>query len=667
MLEVLESKVPEWIEELNIEQKKAVLNADGPLLILSGAGTGKTKVLTSRIAYILFSGRCSPSNILALTFTNKAGKEMKERINGLVGEISSNMWVGTFHSMFLRILRKHYDKIGFQDNFTILDQSDSKRIIKKVMSEDVFLDSTDNPASYVLDVISRIKDKGRNFESIPTEYIGLFDGKIQDIYMHYQKRLKEMNAIDFGDFLLYTYEILKNNEDILEYYQDKFKYILVDEYQDTNVIQYLIIRLLAQKNKNICVVGDDDQSIYSWRGAEIENILRFEKDFTGTKTIKLETNYRSTRHILASASHLVDNNSNRLGKELKPCKKNDRDNSLKIQIRGCFNGEEEAKYTADELESIQRQGIQLQKMSVMVRAGWQTRAFEEVFIKRGINYKIIGGIKFYERKEIKDIIGYLKLLYFPSDLVSFERIINTPKRGLGEKTVFKMVEYSRNIGKNIIFSLSDMVEKNLLKGKVGDQSKNFLNNYYEWIDIISGNKLDDNGEEYNHGKLVDYIVKSSGYLDMLKKSKKPEDEGKIENIQELIGVISKNFDNIPAFLDHISLVSDTDDLSNDDAVNVMTLHSGKGLEFDVVFLPGWEEGVFPNGKVIEECGDKGLQEERRIAYVGITRGKLAVFITYAGSRLQFGKWQQNLPSQFLSELPKKHIDHRPFANSYNNI
>ncbi|MCT4552503.1 MAG: UvrD-helicase domain-containing protein [Alphaproteobacteria bacterium] len=664
MLEVLESKDPKWIEELNSEQREAVLETDGPLLILSGAGTGKTKVLTSRIAYILHSGKCSPSNILALTFTNKAGKEMQERISNIVGGFSQNMWVGTFHSMFLRILRKYYDKIGFQDNFTILDQSDSKRVVKKVLEQDVFLDSTDNPAGYVLDVISRIKDKGRNFDSIPPEYIALFDGKMQDIYMHYQRRLKEMNAIDFGDFLLYTYEILKNNDDILEYYQDKFKYILVDEYQDTNVVQYLIIRLLAQKNKNICVVGDDDQSIYSWRGAEVENILRFEKDFSGTKIVRLETNYRSTKHILASASHLVDNNSNRLGKELKPCDKNNKDTSLKVQVRGCFSGEEEAKYIADELENIERQGIPLKKMSVMVRAGWQTRAFEEVFIKRGINYKIIGGMKFYERKEIKDIIAYLKILYYPSDIVSFERVINTPKRGLGEKTVFKMVEYSRELGKNIIFALSEMIDNNYLKGKAGDQAKNFLKNYYEWINIISGDKLDDNGEEYHHGKLVDYIIKSSGYLDMLKNSKKSEDEGKIENIQELIGVISKNFDSIPEFLDHISLVSDTDDLSDDNAVNVMTLHSGKGLEFDVVFLPGWEEGVFPNGKVIEDCGDKGLEEERRIAYVGITRGKKAVFITYAGSRLQFGKWQQNLPSQFLSELPKAHIEHRTFAKSY---
>ena len=657
--------INDLILSLNDAQKEAVLTTDGALLVLSGAGTGKTKVLTTRIAYILYKQLAYPSEILALTFTNKAAKEMSERVEKMVGKNMTNgLWIGTFHSISLRILRNHIELCGLDKNFAIFDADDQKRLLKQIMVDEFQIDVKRFSPSMIADVISRYKDKGvcEVDTDMMIDSLHIADGKFIDIYKRYQERLRQMNAVDFGDLLLYPLKIFSAYPDILLKYQKKFKYVLVDEYQDTNAVQYGFLRMISAEHGNICCVGDDDQSIYSWRGAEIENILRFESDFSDAKVIRLETNYRSTKYILDCASYLISNNRGRLGKHLKPA--SDDDENLKVQVKGVFSSDEEAKTIVDDIESFQRKGFNTSEMAVLVRATWQTRAFEEKFIKSGIPYKIIGGTKFYERQEIKDVISYLRLLVYPNDDLSFSRIINLPKRGIGDKTIGDIHRYARSHNISMFSALEEMLNSGYFKGKTQNSLQKFVNDFYVWRDMYNGNITESNGDPIHHGKLSQTIIYESGYFSMWQNAKTPDAVNRIENIKELIGTINKESESLMEFLERVSLVMDSDEESFGDEVSIMTLHASKGLEFDIVFLPGWETGIFPSEKSIEESGDKGLEEERRLAYVGITRGKKAVIIYYAASRLVFGQWQNNAPSQFIKELPKECIDHISFSNAF---
>ncbi|MDR2933691.1 MAG: UvrD-helicase domain-containing protein [Rickettsiales bacterium] len=657
-------RINEVIESLNPEQRQAVLQTDGALLVLSGAGTGKTKVLTSRIAYILSQKKAWPSEIMALTFTNKAAAEMKDRVAKIVNDGSSDgLWLGTFHSICLRIMRQHIGLCGRDKNFVIFDTDDQKRLLKNIMLDEFKIDIKKTTPSFIAETISRYKDRGvcEVDTNMMQDSLHIADGNFVAIYARYQERLLQMNAVDFGDLLLYPLKIFAGYPDILLQYQQKFKYVMVDEYQDTNTVQYAFLKLISAGHGNICCVGDDDQSIYSWRGAEIENILRFEHDFTNSQIIRLETNYRSTRPILECASELIANNKGRLGKRLFPCEQNAGDGDIPVQVRGVFSDKDETRSIRDEIEYYSRKGFSTAKMAVLVRAGWQTRTFEETFIKSGIPYKIIGGTKFYERQEIKDVVSYLRLLVYPTDDLSFARIINLPRRGIGDKTVGEIHKHARMHGISMFMATEQMLKDGFFSSKLATVISKFVNDFYQWRGVFNGSITEQNGEAIHHGKLIQSILHDSGYLDMWYNAKTPDAQGRIENIRELVGTITAEFESLSEFLEHASLVMATDEYSNGDEVSIMTLHASKGLEFDIVFLPGWETGIFPNEKAIE---DGGLEEERRLAYVGITRGRKVVIIYYAGSRMVFGQWQNNLPSQFIKELPQEFTEHSSFSSAF---
>ena len=644
-----------WLEGLNPEQKEAVTTTEGPVLVLSGAGSGKTRVLTTRLAYILASHKANPWECLVVTFTNRAAKEMKERVQNLIGDMAASVWLGTFHSVCVKILRSHAELVGLHSNFTILNEDDQKRLIKQI-SEAEGIDDKKYPPQSVVECIQRWKDKGLTVDKIQTEYKS---NVITFLYEKYQARLIELNCVDFGDIILHALTILLSNPDVLQRYQTRFKYIMVDEYQDTNVSQYLLLRLLSQKYRNLCCVGDDDQSIYSWRGAEIENILRFNKDFTDAKVIRLERNYRSSANILAAASALISHNQGRLGKTLKVAENSPAlacDNA-KIKVVSNYSGEEEARYVAGEIENLHRSGVNYSQMAVLVRTAFQTREFEEKFISESIPYQVVGGPKFYERAEIRDAIAYFRIVMQPHDDLALERIINKPARGVGAKSVEKFHQTAR--AEHI--SLYMAIEKMLAEGSISGKAKNSLNvlmgNFEEWRKSMQALTPDD---------LASLILEDSGYLESLKNDKSPEAPGRIENLKELISVMSdhEKFPTLNDFMEHVSLVMDNDDETDPNRISLMTLHAAKGLEFDVVFLPGWEEGLFPHQRSLDEGGSNSLEEERRLAYVAITRAKKQLYILTALNRRVYGQWQNNLPSRFINELPPQNIELVNNASNY---
>ena len=631
-----------WLDELNFEQKEAVTTTEGPLLVLSGAGTGKTKVLTTRLAYILYNMKANPWNCLVVTFTNRAAAEMKERARLMIGDMVSSVWLGTFHSICVKILRAYPEMVGLRNNFTILDEDDQKRVIKQILVDEG-IDDKKYPPQAVLDHISRWKDKGLTFDKLSPSVHGNI---MVHIYEKYQQRLLEMNCVDFGDILLYTLDILQKDMEILERYQDKFKYVMVDEYQDTNVVQYLLLRLLVQKSRNLCCVGDDDQSIYSWRGAEIENILRFNKDFIDAKIIRLEQNYRSSANILSAAACLISHNKSRLGKTLRVA-----DKSLakyaeneKIRLISTYSGEDEAKYVIGEIENLKHEGFNYSDMAILVRTAFQTREFEEKLIAEAIPYQVIGGPKFYERTEIRDALAYFRLVIQPSDNLAFERIINKPTRGIGKKSLDKIRDYGRLSGLSMYQATQKMLENGEFSGKAKTSLELITAKFEDWRKLLNAVSLNDFAEQ---------VLDESGYYEMLKSEKTQESQGRLENLKELVNVMSDTvqYPNLNEFLEHVSLVTENDSNLDRNKVMLITLHSAKGLEFEVVFLPGWEEGLFPHKRSLDEGGDNSLEEERRLAYVAITRAKKKLYILTAMSRRIYGEWQNNLPSRFINEIP----------------
>lgn len=650
---MLEKNTPGYqpLEDLNTQQLKAVNTTEGPLLVLAGAGTGKTKVLVSRIANIITKGTF-PSQILAVTFTNKAAREMANRIETLVGHQSQGLWLGTFHSIAAKILRRHAELIGLKNTFTIIDTDDQIRLIKQIIADNNIDEKRWQP-KILASIINRWKDKGLTPEKLTSHEAQDFaNGRAQDLYQQYQNRLKALNACDFGDLLLHNMTLFLNNKDVLDSYHRQFKYILVDEYQDTNIIQYLWLRLLAQGHNNICCVGDDDQSIYGWRGAEVGNILKFEKDYDNAVVIRLEQNYRSTSHILDAASHLISQNASRLGKTLWT----QEEGGETIKLLGLWDEQEEARYIAEEIESLQHsKEHNLKEIAVLVRAGFQTRAFEEAFINNSIPYKVIGGLRFYERMEIRDVIAYLRLASEYNDDLALERIINTPKRGIGASTFKNIREASQVQNTSLSQAIRNMLAEGAFKPKMKEALKKFTNQLDKWHSLIGNMTV---------AELTKLILDESGYIQMWKTEKTVEAQGRIENIKELIHALEE-FDTLHEFLEHVSLVTDQDQLNNDEMVNIMTLHAAKGLEFNTVFLPGWEEGLFPHQKSIDEKGKAGLEEERRLAYVGITRAKQRAYILFAANRRVYGQWQNSIPSRFVDELPEDNIEHIPLNNGFN--
>ncbi len=629
---------PAFLKELNPEQKEAVLTTEGPLLVLSGAGTGKTRVLTTRIAFLISQGFCSPWEILAVTFTNKASREMKERLFQMIGGEAGDVWLGTFHSIGFKILSRHGDKLGFKPKLTVLSSDDQERLIKKIMT-DAGVDVKKYSPTIMLDIIQRWKDRGLMPQSVTgSENSSFCEGKALGFYQIYQKRLFELNAVDFGDLLLLPLELFKTHPEVLTFYQHKFKYLLVDEYQDTNVAQYLLLRLLAKEHDNLCCVGDDDQSIYSWRGAEVQNILTFKKVFPDAKIIRLERNYRSTGHILGAASALIAHNKGRLGKTLKTAEEEEFFGE-KVVVSGYWNGTQEAQQIVSDVEARQRAGCALNEMAILVRAGFQTRAFEEELVKCGVPYKIVGGFKFYEREEIRDVVAYLRLVFNTADDLAFLRIVNKPRRGLGDQAMQTLQEAAATHH----VSLFDAVALAPLRPGVKKTVDVFC-------DLIKTNAV----SPFPLAQRVKNLLEETGYLDMWRRDKSPDAPGRIENIQELLSVL-REFDSLSEFLEHAALVTDADEQTQTDQLVVMTLHASKGLEFDVVYLPGWEEGLFPHQRVLDEQGETGLEEERRLAYVGLTRARRYVRISFAANRVVYGQWQNALPSRFVDELPQEHI------------
>lgn len=636
-----------WLDVLNPEQLDAVKTTQGPVLVLSGAGTGKTKVLTTRLAYILSQHLANPWECLVVTFTNRAAREMKERVEGMIGEVANSVWLGTFHSVCVKILRNHAELVGLSSNFTILGEDDQKRVIKQIL-EAQGIDAQKYPPQAILDKIGRWKDKGLSVDKIGEDFK---ENTVTNIYKLYQARLLELNCVDFGDIILYALTILMSHTDVLEKYQNSFKYIMVDEYQDTNVSQYMLIRLLCQKHRNLCCVGDDDQSIYSWRGAEIENILRFNKDFDDAKTIRLERNYRSTANILAAASCLISHNEGRLGKTLKVAENspaNQADN-CKIKVVSTYNGDEEAQYVVDEIESLVRDRYDYSQMAVLVRTAAQTRSFEEKFIAAAIPYQVIGGLKFYERAEIRDALAYFRVILQPHDDLALERIINKPARGIGAKSIEKFQEYARSRHISMYMAIEQMLAEGLISGKSKNALATLMNNFAEWRHTMNA---------VDPGELASQVLEDSGYIDMLKQDKSVEAPGRLENLNELISVMgdTENYPSLAEFMEHVSLVMDNDNITDPNKVKLITLHSAKGLEFDVVFLPGWEEGLFPHQRAMDEGGTEALEEERRLAYVAITRARQKLYILMAHNRRVYGQWQNNLPSRFINELPPSNIE-----------
>lgn len=644
-LPVTTTDIP-YLQGLNAPQREAVEALDGPVLVLAGAGTGKTRVLTTRLAHILNTGRAYPSQILAVTFTNKAAQEMKHRVSRLLGDAPvEGWWLGTFHALAARMLRRHAEIVGLTSNFTIIDADDQVRLLKQLMEAEN-IDTKKWAPRAMMSVIERWKDKALRPQDVDSSEVGdMANGKLVSLYGQYQQRLRTVNACDFGDLLLHMITIFRDpkNAEILADYHRRFKYIMVDEYQDTNVGQYMWLRLLAQGSNNICCVGDDDQSIYGWRGAEVGNILRFEKDFPGAKIIRLEQNYRSTGHILAAASSVIANNEGRLGKTLW----SESDKGEKVNVRGLWDGEAEARWVGEEIESLQHKGWKLNQMAALVRAGFQMREFEERFIKLGLSYRVIGGPRFYERQEIRDALAYLRVIAQSNDDLALERIINTPKRGLGDTTVQTLIMHARARGISLYESILQLSETDELKPKVRDTLRRLTNDFDRWRSLVSTT---------NHSDLAGAVLDESGYMAMWQADKAPDAPGRIENLKEFVSGMSE-FESLASFLEHVSLVMEAQESgAAEDAVTLMTLHGAKGLEFDAVFLPGWEEGLFPSQRSMDENGIKGLEEERRLAYVGITRARKRSYISYVANRRIYGNFTSSIPSRFVDELPEDSIE-----------
>lgn len=628
---------PGFLENLNSVQKEAVLHTEGPLLILAGAGTGKTRVLTTRLAHILESNLCGPQNVLAVTFTNKAAQEMRERVQNLLGYSVDGMWLGTFHSICVRILRRHAEKIDFQNNFSIIDSDDQLRLIKQILKAEN-IDDKQLSARTVAGSINRWKDKAKT-----PDKAGNLSELMVNLYAQYQDRLKILNAMDFGDLLLNCLIVFQKCPEVLAQYQQLFRYVLVDEYQDTNASQYLWLRLLADYNRNLCCVGDDDQSIYGWRGAEIGNILKFEQDFSDAKVIRLEQNYRSTTHILGAASGLIAHNEGRLGKTLWT----EQSGGEKVLIKGAWDSESEARFVIDEVEALQRRGASLNNMAILLRASYQTRDFEERCIKTGISYRVIGGLRFYERQEIKDALAYFRLLIQPDDGLAFERIVNVPKRGVGSVAMQQMHTLARD---NYISLPKAAYEYAFSESKGSGKAnlRQFFNDIERWRTMLL---------TMPHAEVAKTILDESGYTNMWMEEKTPDAAGRLENLKELVSAIEE-FEFLPGFLDHVSLVTDNNAKNSESSISIMTLHAAKGLEFDYVFLPGWEENLFPHPRALQETGKVALEEERRLGYVGISRAKQKATILYAlRRRTPYQGWQMGLPSRFLKELPSEHVMH----------
>ena len=640
-----------YLKGLNAEQREAVLTTEGPLLVLAGAGTGKTRVLTTRLAHVLATRRAFPNQILSVTFTNKAAREMKERIGMLIGGIVEGMtWLGTFHSIGVKILRNHAELAGLKSGFSILDDDDQVRLLKQLLEAEN-IDEKRWPARQLAAHIDGWKNRGLTPDKVPQgEAFAFANGRGAELYRDYQQRLKIINAADFGDLLLEVLRVFQENPDVLKTYQQRFKYMLVDEYQDTNVAQYLWLRLLAQGHRNICCVGDDDQSIYGWRGAEVDNILRFEKDFPGAKVIRLEQNYRSTPDILGAASGLIAKNEARLGKTLHTT----RNETEKISLRGHWDSEEEARAIGDDIESLRSKGERYADMAILVRASFQMRAFEDRFIMLGLPYRVVGGPRFYERAEIKDAVAYLAVVLSPDNDLKFERIINTPKRGIGDSSIKKIYDVARAQGLSLYRAAETMIASDELPAKARTALRVLLESFARWRQ---------QKDALPHTELAEIVLDESGYTEMWQNDKSPEAQGKLDNLKELVRSMVE-FENLEGFMEHIALVMDRDQGEAQDEVNIMTLHSAKGLEFGTVFLPGWEEGLFPSQRTLDENGRAGLEEERRLAYVGITRAKRRATISFAQNRQVRGLWQSAIPSRFLDELPAQHVDVVPMTTSY---
>nr|WP_256515222.1 UvrD-helicase domain-containing protein [Alsobacter ponti] len=632
-----------YLSGLNPEQRRAVEATDGPVLVLAGAGTGKTRVLTTRIAHLIASGLAYPSQILAVTFTNKAAREMKERIGHLLGGVAEGMpWLGTFHAIGTKILRRHAELVGLRSDFTILDTDDQLRLMRQVIQAEG-IDEKRWPARALAAFIDGWKNRGLTPDKVPSGEAAAFAaGRGAKLYAFYQARLKQLNAADFGDLLLENLRLFREHPDVLMGYQERFRYILVDEYQDTNVAQYLWLRLLAQGRRNVACVGDDDQSIYGWRGAEVDNILRFEHDFPGATVVRLEQNYRSTGHILASASHLIAHNTDRLGKTLHT----EDEEGEKVTLTGAWDSEEEARLIGEEIEALQAKGHSLADIAVLVRISAQMREIEDRFLTLGLPYRVIGGPRFYERLEIRDALAYLRCVANPADDLAFERILNTPKRGLGDATLEVLHRFARAKSIPLMQAARLLVETDELKPKPRGALRDLSTSFARWAAQVDAMK---------HNELAEMVLEESGYTEMWQKERTAESAGRLENLKELVRSMEE-FPDLAGFLEHVSLVMEMIDDDATERVSIMTLHGAKGLEFDTVFLPGWEEGLFPNQRALDESGKAGLEEERRLAYVGITRARRRAKIMFASNRRIHGMWQSTIPSRFVDELPESHVE-----------
>ena len=632
-----------YLDGLNAEQRRAVEVTDGPVLVLAGAGTGKTRVLTTRIAHLIATGLARPGDILAVTFTNKAAREMKERIGHLLGSVGEGMpWLGTFHAIGTKILRRHAELVGLRSDFTILDTDDQIRLMKQVIQADD-IDEKRWPARALASMIDGWKNRGLTPDKVSAGEAAAFaNGRGGKLYAAYQQRLKDLNAADFGDLLLENLRLFRENPDVLVGYQERFRYMLVDEYQDTNVAQYLWLRLLAQGRRNVACVGDDDQSIYGWRGAEVDNILRFEHDFPGATVIRLERNYRSTGHILGAASHLIAHNEGRLGKTLFT----DDEAGEKVTITGAWDSEEEARLIGEEIEALQHKGHNLSEMAVLVRISAQMREIEDRFVTLGLPYRVIGGPRFYERAEIRDALAYLRCVANPTHDLAFERIVNVPKRGLGDATIEQVHVYARANRLPMMEAVRQLIETDELKPKPRSTLRELTASFARWSSLIDTMK---------HNELAEMVLEESGYTDMWQKERTPEAAGRLENLKELVRSLEE-FPNLNAFLEHVSLVMEASESSDGDRVSIMTLHGAKGLEFETVFLPGWEEALFPNQRALDESGKAGLEEERRLAYVGLTRARRRAKLFFATNRRLHGMWNATVPSRFIDDLPEAHVE-----------
>ena len=642
-MSIAEPHEPAYLSRLNPQQREAVTAPDGPLLVLAGAGTGKTRVLTARLAHLLVTGRARPGEVLAVTFTNKAAREMAHRVEHLIGRSVQGMWLGTFHAIGARMLRHHAEVVGLKPSFTILDTDDQLRLVKQVAAA-ADIDERRWPARVLLGILQRWKDRGWRPDQVPASEIGDFAlGKSCELYAAYQDRLLTLNACDFGDLLLHGLALFQKAPDVLAQYQRRFRAILVDEYQDTNVAQYLWLRLLAQHHRNITCVGDDDQSIYSWRGAEVGNILRFEEDFPGAQIVRLERNYRSKGHILGAASGLIARNKARHGKTLWT----EDESGQQVRVAGLWDETEEAQFVGGEIEAWQRNGGKLAETAVLVRAGFQTRAFEERFIQIGLPYRVIGGLRFYERAEVRDAVAYLRVVIQPDDDLALERIINQPRRGIGDSALRTLREAARRQDSSLMAAARGLIGTDELPARARNAVARLLDDFDRWRAAAAQRSPRD---------LAETVLDESGYTEMWKQDRSPDAPGRLENLKELVKALEE-FETLTAFLDHVGLVMDNASDPSGDMTNVMTLHGAKGLEFDCVFLAGWEEGVFPSQRAIDEGGQKALEEERRLAYVGITRARRQCTISFAANRRVYGQWASSIPSRFVDELPGAHIEH----------